>query len=165
MEPFSSDQRNHPRRPLEDELTYSPIDSQKSHSGTICNISSGGLYFQSQRFVQPNTHLCIRLNEETTRRFSDFRLYPYYRAKVKWLHNSEESHPDNLGIGVEFLAYFESPDGPDYFCDNCEDQIFTSNLHLVNDYTYLCPDCYIEYASQLKSIRRIMKRLFEGNVI
>jgi hypothetical protein len=159
------DLRTNPRCPLEDELTYFPFDSKKPHSGLIYNVSRGGLYFQSPHLVYPDAHILIRLNENTTRRFSEFRLFPYYRAKVTWLDKGEDRSASRTGVGVKFLACFDSPEGPNYFCDKCEEPLSITDLRILDDYTFLCVDCYSDYASQAGSARRVMKRQFEGNVI
>ncbi|GBC63598.1 hypothetical protein DENIS_4596 [Desulfonema ishimotonii] len=140
--------RNHYNAPV----IFACCGTEEYCMGTMCNSSIGGMYFETDRALNPGAGIHIR--------FVDMAPDPYwpeacdnYLAEVRWCVTKGQAHIPKYGIGVRFIMET---------CRQCGQKIRHENINCLG----LCQGCLKEIESLSdETIRESIENYLLGNVL
>ena len=162
--------RSYSRNSYEVPIMYANYDTENYYNAKMYNSGLGGMYFESERALQPGSDICIKM---ATHSFgeSEPEAYKAYRAKVRWCKKMDKEDTSRYGIGIQYLAkshtvYGGNVHGLTCSCDLCDEKVAPEEILENEDFVYLCINCfnYLEDLPEGKIKERI-KEFLIGNVI
>lgn len=97
------DRRTFERRGCNVSIEFSVFNQAHRYDAEMLNIGAGGMCFQSHRFMQPGTTVCIRLKDFKacdSAEDGETGLRSMSLAQVKWCHE----RPGAYDVGVKYQA-------------------------------------------------------------
>jgi hypothetical protein len=154
--------RVHFRYHLETPIRFVKQDTEDLLPARMLNISDGGMYFESQYAIKPQSDVYIWLGKKMPESYKEIQMFDFYRSKVLWCR--EINKGITLGMGVQHINKCRWTLGPEFKCSICEDKIPLGKVHFMNDFVYLCSKCYQEMERYTKNSKNEILRFLEGNV-
>jgi hypothetical protein len=162
--------RAHSRNAYEAPIMYTNYDTENYCPAKMYNTSLNGMYFESERALQPESDICIKmvthLSEET-----EPEACKACRARVKWCQKIDKSGISCYGIGIQYLAKSHTVDGGKVHglsctCNLCGEKVPSDEILEIEDFVYLCHSCF-NYLEGLPEgqIKESIKEFLIGNVI
>jgi hypothetical protein len=162
--------RAYSRNPHEALILYTNYDTENYYNAKLYNSSQGGVYFESERALQPESDICIKvvthLSEEP-----GSEVCTACRARVKWCEKRNKSGISCYGIGIQYLAKSNTLYGGKVYglscsCDLCGEKVPSDEIIEIEDLVYLCNSCF-NYFKDLPEgkIKESVKEFLVGNVI
>jgi hypothetical protein len=134
------------------------------------NTSPNGMYFESERALQPETDICIKMATHLSEE-PEPEAFKVCRARVKWCEKINKSGISCYGIGIQYLAESHTVDGRKVHglsrsCDLCGEERHSEEILEIEDYVYLCNRCF-NYLGGLPEgkIKESIREFLIGNVI
>ena len=162
--------RSYARCVCEVPIMYTDYDTEKYHHAKIYNSSLGGMYFESDHSLQPESDIYIKMINYAPDAPGP-EAYRTYRAKVKWCKKIDKSISYRYGIGIEHmtkshLVYDRSVEGDTYSCDLCGIEVPSGEIQNTDDFVFLCISCF-NYLGELPEgkIKESINDFLLGNVI
>ncbi len=143
----NSNKRSHKRVYYEAPITYSKHSEKGDHDATMYNISSGGMYFESDHALRRGVSVYIRMINFSPYSYIPGAAYKTYVARVVWCKKT--SDPFVYGIGVCYIARGHIVQSDLFYklgnrCDLCKKKISSGELHKTEGALalHLCPSCF-----------------------
>jgi hypothetical protein len=134
------------------------------------NSSLGGVYFEADRALQPESDVCIKMLTYSSEKPGP-EAFKACRAKVKWCQKRNKSGISCYGIGIQYLDESHTVDGGKVHglsrsCDLCCEKVPSKEILEIEDLVYLCHSCF-NYLKELPEgrIKESIKELMIGNVL
>ena len=164
--------RAYSRKTYEAPIMYTNYDTENYRPAKMYNTSLNGMYFESERALQPESDICIKrathLSEAPEPEVC--KACPC-RGRVKWCEKINKSGISCYGIGLQYLAKSHTVDGGKVhglscLCDLCGEKVPSEEILEIEDLVYLCNSCfnYLEDFPEGK-IKESIKEFLIGNVI
>ncbi len=106
------------------------------HGASVVNISSEGMYFETDQAFAPESELWIKLILSLPET-SGSQAYNDFHAHVKHCRPIG-SNGHKFGIGVQYTRALRM-----VRCDLCNCKVYHEQAHKVEDMIHMCSDCYI----------------------
>lgn len=162
--------RAYSRNAYEAPIMYANYDTENYYHAKMCNSGLGGMYFESERALQPGSDICIKMENHSSDE-SGPEAFKAYRAKVKWCKKIDKSETSCYGIGIQYLAkshtvYGGNVHGLTCSCDLCGEKVPSGEILENEDFVCLCINCF-NYLEELPegNIKESIKQFLIGNVI
>lgn len=151
-------------------IIYKEYDTGKYHHAKIYNSSTGGMYFESDHSVQPESDIYIKMINYAPDT-SGPEVFKAYRARVKWCNKRSKTGTYCYGIGIQYLdkshtVYGGNVHGSSCSCDLCGEKVPSEGILENEDLVCLCMDCF-NYLEGFPEgwIKESIKKFLIGNVI
>jgi hypothetical protein len=140
--------RAYSRKTYEAPIMYINYDTENYCPAKMYNPSLNGMYFESQRALQPESDICIKsvthLSEEPEPEV--YEGCPC-RARVKWCEKFNKRDIPCYGIGIQYLAESHTVDGAKVHrlscsCDLCGEKVHSEEILEIEDFVHLCNSCF-----------------------
>lgn len=154
--------RRHSRYDVETPIRIAKQNTENVLPANMLNISNGGMYFESSYEIDPHSNVCIWLEQKLRISDKDIQIYDFYRSRVLWCQENKTRNA--LGVGVQHVHKCRNEWVPEFLCSVCDDPIPLGKVHFVQDFVYLCPECYQQIESCSGKFRNEMLRFLQGNV-
>ena len=162
--------RVYSRNPHEAPIMYTNYDTENYYNAKMYNSSLGGVYFESERALQPESDICIKMVTHSSEE-SGLEDCKDCRARVKWCEKRNKSGISCYGIGIQYLAKSHTVCGGKVHglscsCDLCGEKVPSEEILESEDLVYLCSSClnYFEDLPEGK-IKESVKEFLIGNII
>ena len=162
--------RSYSRNSYEVPIMYANYDTENYYNAKMYNSGLGGMYFESERALQPGSDICIKMATHSFGK-SEPEAYKAYRARVKWCKKRSKTGISCYGVGIQYLAkshtvYGGNVHGLTCSCDLCGEKVASEEILENEDFVYLCINCfnYLEDLPEGK-IKESIKEFLIGNVI
>ncbi len=161
----ASAKRASPRNNYEAPILHANFNTEDYYSAKMYNCSMTGMYFESGNCPQPNSNICIKMVNYLPDTDGP-EAYRFYRAKVRWCKEIGEGKIFRYGIGVQYIVKSHDVCGPTYTCSLCGENIPYGKIHEIDDFVYLCSDCFKHYENlPEEKIKESIERFMIGNVL
>ncbi|MBW2429776.1 MAG: PilZ domain-containing protein [Deltaproteobacteria bacterium] len=151
-------------------ILYTTYDTENYYHARMFNSSLGGLYFESERALQPESDICIKMVTHPSEEPGP-ETFKACRARVKWCQKRNKSGIFCYGVGIQYLAksptvYGEKAHGLGCSCDLCGEKVPSGEILENEDFIYLCRSCF-NYLAGLPegNIKESIKEFLIGNVL
>jgi hypothetical protein len=162
--------RAYSRNAYEVPIMYANYDTDTYYHAKMYNSGLGGMYFESERALQPGSDICIKMENYSSDE-SGPEAFKAYRARVKWCKKRSKAGISCYGIGIQYLAkshtvYGGNVHGLTCSCDLCGEKVASEEILENGDFVCLCINCfnYLEKLPEGK-IKESIKEFLIGNVI
>jgi hypothetical protein len=162
--------RAYSRDAYEAPIMYANYDTENYYHGKMYNSGLGGMYFESERAIQPGSEICIKMINYPSD-VSGPESFKAYRARVKWCKKTRKTGISCYGIGIQYLAksqtvYGGNVHGLSCACDLCGEKVPSEEILENEDLVCLCINCF-NYLKDLPEgkIKERIKEFLIGNVI
>jgi hypothetical protein len=163
-------QRAYSRKTYEAPIMYTNYDTENYFSAKMFNSSLSGVYFESERALQPESDICIKMVPQLSEA-PEPELCRACRARVKWCEKINKSGISCYGIGVQYLAESHTVDGGKVHgltssCDLCGEKVPSDEILEIEDHVHLCHCCFNHFEDLPEGkIKEGIKEFLIGNVI
>ena len=151
-------------------IMYTNYDTENYYHARMYNSSLGGVYFESERALQPESDICIKMVTHPSEEPGPEAIKAC-RARVKWCQRRNKCGISCYGIGTQYLAeghtlYGEKVHGLSCSCDLCGEKVPSEEILENEDFVYLCHSCF-NYLADLPEgkIKESIKEFLIGNVL
>ena len=151
-------------------ILYTTYDPENYYHARMYNSSLGGVYFEAERALQPESDVCIKMLAHPSEEPGP-EAFKACRAKVKWCQKRNKSGILCYGVGTQYLAQShtvlgEKAYGSGCSCDLCGEKVLSGEILENENFVYLCRSCF-NYLADLPEgrIKESMKELLIGNVL
>jgi hypothetical protein len=150
-------------------ILYAGYNLNSYSEAMMHNSCFGGMYFETDSLLQPESDLYIKVQKCLKRSFESVPCRDF-RAQVKWCRQVTEGKNPRFGMGVHFLArshlsYGINIENSDCICDYCENKPANGLIHRTESWLFLCLDC-LHYMEALPGNQeRAVEQFLLGNVI
>lgn len=162
--------RAYSRNAYEAPIMFSNCDTENYYHAKLYNRSLGGMYFESEKALQPGSDICIKMANQSSDE-SGSEAFNAYRARVKWCKKRSKTGISFYGIGIQYLAkshtaYGENVHGLSRSCDLCGEKVPSEEILNNKDLVSLCINCF-NYLEEMpeSTIKDSIKEFLIGNVI
>ena len=162
--------RAYSRNPHKAPIMYTNYDTENYYNAKVYNSSQGGVYFESERALQPESDICIKMVTHSSEEPGS-EACKAFRARVKWCEKRNKGGISCYGIGIQYLAkshtvYGGKVHGLSCSCDLCGKKVPSEEILEIGDLAYLCSSCfnYLEDLPEGKT-KESVKEFLIGNVI
>jgi hypothetical protein len=162
--------RAYSRDAYEAPIMYANDDTENYYHGKMYNSGLGGMYFESERAIQPGSKICIKMVNYPSN-VSGPESFKTYRARVKWCKKTRKTGISCYGIGIQYLAksqtvYGGNVHGLSCSCDLCGEKVPSEEILENEDLVCLCIHCF-NYLKGLPEgkMKESIKEFLIGNVI
>ena len=162
--------RVHSRDALEAPIMYTNYDTENYCPAKMYNTSLNGMYFESERALQPESDICIKMVTHSSEEPGS-EACKAFRARVKWCEKRNKGGISCYGIGIQYLAkshtvYGGKVHGLKCSCDLCGEKVPSEEIFELEDPVYLCSSCfnYLEDLPEGKT-KESVKEFLIGNII
>jgi len=151
--------RSHTRTTHQVPIQYALLNSAQFEPARTCDYSSDGLCYEVSRKLEPETEVCILMDNYAPDR-SGPEAYRSYVARIRWIHLLSKNGQDRYAAGAQIVA--RSHD------------ILTSEEQLQKKHRIqstgtgvdLCRKCMKHFSNiPSQKIRQCVERFLLGNVI
>ena len=151
-------------------IMYANYDTDNYYHAEMYNSGLGGMYFESEKAIQPGSEICIKMVNYKPDK-SGPESFKAYRARVKWCKKTRKKGISCYGIGIQYLAkshsvYGGKVHGLTCSCDLCGEKMPCEEIFVNGDLVCLCINCF-NYLKDLPEgkIKERIKEFLIGNVI
>jgi hypothetical protein len=162
--------RAYSRDAYEAPIMYANYDTENYYHAKMYNSGPGGMYFETERAIQPGSEICIKMINYPSD-ISGPESFKAYRARVEWCKEARKKGISCYGIGVKYLAkshsvYGGNVHGLSCSCDLCGETVPCEEIFENEDLVCLCINCF-NYLKNLPSdkTKESIKKFLIGNVI
>ena len=168
----TSNKRAYSRKTYEAPVMYTNYNTENYYTAKMYNSSLSGVYFESERTLQPESDICIKMITQLSEEPEPdvCKAYPC-RGRVKWCKKIHKSGISCYGIGIQYLAESHTVDGGKVrglgrLCDLCGEKVPSEDILEIEDFVYLCNRCF-QYLGGMPEgkIKESIKEFLIGNVI
>ena len=163
-------QRTHPRKALKIPIKYRTAQSNQFQGARTLNYSSGGLCLEVDQKVEPETEICVVMENYTPGQAGP-ESHRSYLTRVRWIRPISANGNQGFVAGTQIMTRShdlpeDHGDEPRQICDLCGDLIEACHLHCTDENAQLCGSCYHHYCEipEGKS-RECVERFLLGNVV
>lgn len=159
-----------PRLKYEAPIRYAKLTRDHYYESRIYNFSKGGIYFQPDSAIEPESEVGIVMENYSPGIFGP-EAYRFYLVRIKWCGEISDTNYTHYGAGAEIMAkshevmmgeFHETH----YACDLCGRLMCSADLHKVEDSVFLCSCCHAHFKSIPDGhLKKCIKRFMTGNVI
>ncbi len=134
--------RNHYEAPIR----FASYDELKYTDAKMYNSSMGGMYFEADHAVLPESDIQIKMKKYMPKTHGP-EAFKAYKAKVKWCNKIDKADASCFGIGVQYIVKSHVDREVNlretkYFCAWCDIRISYGQIHEIDDFVYLCSNCF-----------------------
>ncbi len=162
--------RIYPREHYEAPIVYAQVGCDSYYDSRMYNFSEGGMYFEPERPLAPESDLSIIMVNYAPGTFGP-EAYKSYIARIRWCREVTGTKRHRFGVGVEFLAKsHEIPIADAYkiqiYCDLCGKLCGSGEIIQTVDYFNLCRQC-LKHMNAMPDgiIKESIHRFLSGNVL
>ena len=151
-------------------IKYALLDTNRFHPTRTCDVSSGGLCYETHEPLKPGTDVCIVM-ENYAPGSSGLEGYLSYVATIRWTHLISSNGTERYAAGARFITCSHDlitaeAQLPQHLCDLCGTRMPLNRIDRTNAGAQLCPHCKKHFNSiSSDKIRRCVERFMIGNVI
>jgi hypothetical protein len=168
MEPYA--RRVYPRGHYEAPILYARVGSDSYYDSRMYNFSEGGMYFEPERPLAPESDLSIIMVNYDPGTFGP-EAYKSYIAKTRWCTEVTRAERHRFGVGAKFLSKSHEIPVADLckmrvHCDLCGKLCGSGEIKQTEDYFNLCRHC-LKHMNAMPdgSIKESIHRFLSGNVV
>jgi hypothetical protein len=162
--------RLYPRGHYEAPILYASVGSDSYYDSTIYNFSKGGIYFEPERPLAPESDLSIIMVNYAPGTFGP-EAYKSYIARTRWCREVTATERHRFGVGAEFLAKSHEILVADLYkirihCDLCGKLCGSGEITQTVDFFHLCRHC-LKHMNAMPDgiIKESIHRFLSGNVV
>lgn len=164
-------QRSYPRTAFKAPIQYTVLDSNQSHSTQMINYSAGGMCYETDEQLEPESQVCIVMKNYAPGQYGP-EGYRSYLTRISWIqpHHSRTGNSHFLA-GAKIVARSHEvltadADKPQQICDLCGALMPVCQLRYTDAKAQLCEPCSKHFHSIPQGkIRKCLERFMVGNVI
>jgi hypothetical protein len=159
-----------PRHKYETPIHYTQLTRNDIHESRIYNFCRGGIYFQPESSIAPESDVGIIMDNYSPGTFGP-EAYRFYLVTVKWCREISGMDYKCYGVGAVIMSkrhevVLGKLQENQYVCDLCGRLMFSSDLHKEKDSLFLCSGCHAHFKSIPEGhLKESIKRFMIGNVI
>lgn len=162
--------RSHPREAYCAPIKYAVMNTMQFQVSKTCNISEGGICYETDRKLNPEEDVCIVMENYAPGR-SGPEGYHSYVARIRWTQllskNGVQRHATGAQIVArshEILATDEQM--PIRICDLCNTRVAQHRIIQTASHAQICKQC-AKHLNKITSdkVRQCVERFLMGNVI
>jgi hypothetical protein len=162
--------RVHPRKTYHLPIEYALLNSDRFEQAHTYDYSAEGLCYESPSKIEPDTEVCIVMQNYTPGR-SGPEAYRSYVARIKWINPISNNGGNRYAAGAQIVARSHEVLSteeklPRVACDLCDSLEPLNRIRQISEGVYLCRQC-LKHFNRIPSekIRQCVERFLVGNVI
>ena len=98
----SRETRSYPRIDHSTPIQFVSENSYRTYHATMRNYSSGGMYIESSRPLDPGKDIRISMSKYTTKQQNGPEIFSGYFGRIVWCEPMKTSKSSTYGIGIEY---------------------------------------------------------------
>ncbi len=163
-------QRAYPRKALQTPIRYMVSDSSQFRSTRTINFSMGGLCFETDQKLAPETEVCVVMDNYAPG-ISGPERYRSYLTRVRWNQPHSVPSKDIFFAGTQIMAcshdvFISSGEEPCHICDLCGAVMQECLIECTEENAQLCGPCHRHYRTIPEGqISKCVERFLIGNVV
>jgi hypothetical protein len=162
--------RSHPRTAYRAPIQYALLNSKQFEPARTHDYSAEGLCYEVPRKLEPNTEVCIVMQNYTPGNTGP-EAYRSYVARIRWINPLSKNGGEHYAAGAQIVARSHEvlsteAQLPKMRCDLCSNFELKHRIQSTGTGVDLCQQCMKHFSSiPSQKIRECVERFLLGNVI
>jgi hypothetical protein len=150
-------------------IQYTVIDAKKYHNTRMFNFSPGGLCYETEQELEPESSVCIVMQNYSPDRFGP-EAFRSYIARIRWIRPISQNGSTRYATGVQFVARSHEildaqAQGARHVCDLCGVLMPIAHIVKIDQGCQVCKPCNRHICNiPPGKIRECVVRFLIGNV-
>ena len=131
--------------------------NQTEHKAKICNISRGGIYLESDYYLEPGSDILIKVADNSLETYQIGVIDGGHRGEVLWCKEVTKNDGEPIyGAGISFAIV----------CDKCGETFSHNEIRKTDSFLLLCLECFkqMKVLSDGGKIKKSLEKHLIGNV-